>query len=112
MTTVSKNYEFPTGYFSTIYNYLCDTKQLDRTDDSSMIDLLKDFGYPEYIIPYLGLEFRGYVFNNAEAEIDWTKGLIGLEKNNEPLKGKGKEDSYQSDDISESSETPDLSSSS
>lgn len=73
MTTVSKNYEFPTGYFSTIYNYLCDTNQLSRTNDSDLIDLLENFGYPDYIIPYLGIEFSGYIFNNADAKIDWEK---------------------------------------
>ena len=33
MTTISKNYGFPTGYFSLIYNYLCDTGKLDRDND-------------------------------------------------------------------------------
>lgn len=33
MTTISKNYGFPTGYFSLIYNYLCDNGKLDRDND-------------------------------------------------------------------------------
>lgn len=33
MTTISKNYGFPTGYFSLIYNYLCDTGKIDRDND-------------------------------------------------------------------------------
>lgn len=33
MTTMSKNYGFPTGYFSLIYNYLCDNGKLDRDND-------------------------------------------------------------------------------
>ena len=33
MTTISKNYGFPTGYFSLIYNYLCDTGKIDRNND-------------------------------------------------------------------------------
>lgn len=33
MTTISKNYGFPTGYFSLIYNYLCDAGKIDRDND-------------------------------------------------------------------------------
>ena len=33
MTTISKNYGFSTGYFSLIYNYLCDTGKIDRDND-------------------------------------------------------------------------------
>lgn len=130
MTTISKNYGFPTGYFSLIYNYLCDTGQLNREKDEDLIDLFVSFGYPDYIVPYLALEYRGYVFNNLDAEIDWTKGLTGksdAEKRseNDAVKGSGKRsrsdsrkrgenDSVKesdSDSEKEASEQPDLSSS-
>lgn len=71
MTTISKNYGFPTGYFSLIYNYLCDTGKLDRNNDKQLLQLFKDFGYPEYIIPYLALEYRGYEFNILDAKCVW-----------------------------------------
>ena len=73
MTTISKNYGFPTGYFSLIYNYLCDSGKLDRNNDEQLIKLFKDFGYPDYIINYLALEFRGYEFNILDAKCEWDK---------------------------------------
>lgn len=57
---MSKNYGFPTGYFSLIYNYLCDNDQIERFNDDDILTLLEDFGYPRYIIPYLAQEFIGY----------------------------------------------------
>jgi hypothetical protein len=57
----------------------------------------------------LALEFRGYVFNNLDAEIDWTRGLTGSEKVS-VVKGGEKSDEKTPDAVDD--DAPSLSSSS
>lgn len=90
---MSKNYGFPTGYFSLIYNYLCDNGKLDRNDDKQLIQLFKDFGYPDYIVPYLALEYRGYEFNILDAKCVWDHKNTTTKKDKEGAGNKTVEES-------------------